>query len=109
MEHKPQELGAWIAQAKAHWQEHQPKRFKALKESGKLAEALKDAAVATSLEMKALMEQGAQWHEAWEMVREQHLFPPEEPGASAEAPPSAGYRLHLEIQQALAMVGQPED
>ena len=109
MEHKPQELGAWIAQAKAHWQEHQPKRFKALKESGKLAEALKDAAVATSLEMKALMEQGAQWHEAWEMVREQHLFPPEEPGASPEARPSDGYRLYRDIQQALAMVGQPDE
>ena len=109
MEYQPQQLGAWIAQAKAHWQEHQPKRYKALKEAGKLAEALKDAAVLTSREMETLIGQGFQWTEAWEMVREQHLFPPEEPGASPEARPSEGYRLYRDIQQALAMLGQPDE
>ena len=109
MEHQQQQLGAWIAQAREHWEEFQPTRFKELQEDGKLEESLREAAMQTSEEMRTLMDQGAQWHEAWEMVREQHLFPPEEPGASPEERPSEGYLLYRDIQQALAMVGQPDE
>ncbi len=71
-------LQNWISQARAHWKEFQPKRFKALQKNGKLNEALKAAAEQTHREMTQLEAAGYREHEAWEMVREQYLFPPEE-------------------------------
>ena len=43
MEHQQQQLGAWIAQAREHWEEFQPTRFKELQEAGKLEESLRKA------------------------------------------------------------------
>lgn len=71
-------LQNWIHQARAHWREHQPRRFKALKESGKLEVALREAAEQTYLEKSDLEEQWYSPQGAWEMVREKYLFPPKE-------------------------------
>ncbi len=79
-------LDHWISQARDHWKEHQPTRFRALKKAGKLEEALKAAAEATHLEMNRLEAQGYRNHEAWEIVREKHLFPPQEPGVEQDEP-----------------------
>jgi hypothetical protein len=102
----------WIAQARAHWKEHRPQAFKRMQADGTLQQNLEQAATATSDAMHTLMGQGYQAHEAWEMVREQHLFPPEEPGASPEAPVSDAYATAVAINSgwnALRMPGEPDD
>ena len=71
-------LESWKSQAMRHWKEFQPTRYRELVRSGKLQAALDEAAQQTYLEMNALTEQVFQEHEAWEMVRETYLFPPEE-------------------------------
>lgn len=71
-------LQNWKDQAKAHWKEFQPKRFKALQAAGKLDEALESAANQTYLEVSQLEASGFQPDEAFQMVRESYLFPPEE-------------------------------
>ena len=97
----------WIAQAHAHWKEHQPKRFKALMAAGKLGQALTEAADETGKQMETLRGQGIPADSAWEMVREQHLFPAEEPGNSPEAPPSHGYKLQRQVDQGLGSLTMP--
>lgn len=76
-------LQNWINQARDHWKEFQPTRFKELQRVGKLEPALKQAAEQTYLELDQLEESGMDPQGAWEMVRERYLFPPEEPGLSA--------------------------
>lgn len=71
-------LQNWKDQAKAHWKEFQPKRFKALQQAGKLDEALDQAANQTYLEVSQLEESGFQPSEAFQMVMESYLFPPME-------------------------------
>lgn len=78
-------LQSWMSQARQHWQEFQPTRFQELKQSGRLGQALQDAAERTYQEMNALTEAGMTEQEAWEMVREQYLFPPEEEALKAKA------------------------
>ena len=41
------------------------------------------------------------------MVREQHLFPPGEPGNSPEAPQSHGYKLQRQAAQGLGSSTMP--
>ena len=94
-----QQHANWIAQAHAHWKEHQPQRYKALKAAGTLGQALTQAAEATSQQLQTLREQGIPPDSAWEMVKEQHLFPPEEKGASPEAPPSDGFRVASDVNE----------
>lgn len=89
----------WINQARQHWQEFQPKRFQELTSSGQLETALRLAAEATSDEMAKLIGQGVPAGEAFEQVRELHLFPPPEPGAVEEAPPSEAYLAALAQQK----------
>ena len=101
-----QQHAHWIAQAGAHWKQHQPKRYKALLQSGQLAPALKAAAEATSRDMEELRPQVGQ-ESAGEMVRERHLFPPEEKGNSPEAPRSAGYRAMREVNRDLGSIRMP--
>ena len=95
----PQQHANWISQANAHWKEHQPKRYKALKAAGTLGQALTQAADETGKQLQTLREQGIPPDSAWDMVREQHLFPPEEKGASPEAPASDGFRVASEVSQ----------
>ena len=66
-----------------------------IQKSGQRLQALTDAADQTQDELETLMKQGFPYQEAWEMVRELYLFPPEEDGASEEAPDSEGYKLCL--------------
>jgi hypothetical protein len=68
----------WREQARAHWREFRPRLYRGLKRSGKLEQALTDAAERTHLEMKQLEASGFYTHEAWEIVRESYLFTPEE-------------------------------
>ena len=79
-------------------------------QKAKLEESLRKAAMQTSEEMRTLMDQGAQWHEAWEMVREMYLFPPEEEGLDPfegeEMPAAAGYR---ELRRAMMLQQQLDD
>ena len=107
----PQQHASWIAHAGSPWREHQPKRFKALQASGKLEPELRAAADRTASDME-------EWtpvvgrESAWEIVRERHLFPPEEPGNSPEAPASAGYRAMQQANEGwatLRMPGERED
>ena len=92
----PQEHAHWIAQANALWKQHQPRRYKALLQSGQLTPALKAAAEATSRDMEELRPQVGQ-DSAWEMVRERHLFPLEENGNSPQVPRSAGWAPQITI------------
>lgn len=97
----------WIAQAKDHWKEHQPARYRELLRSGQLAQALTQAAEQTQKEMETLMGQGFKYAEAWEAVRELYLFPAEEAGASEEAPDSEGYKAMRGLNQDLASLTLP--
>ena len=89
-------------QAIEHWKEHLPNKYRALKKAGTLnSEALK-AAEMTLEEQASLIAQGFPAEAAWEMVREQYLFQPEEEGASEEAPASSGYLLNLKLNRILS-------
>ena len=109
-------LENWINEARAHWQEFQPSRFKALKASGKLELALRDAAERTAREMDGLEASGMTNQEAWEVVREQYLFPPEEgtkpaqdsPFWSPSAPASATDLMHAATRGGARSVEMPE-
>lgn len=81
-------LKNWISQAKAHWQEHQPTRFRQLQEAGTLGKALTDAAEQTYRETSELEWSGFQPDEAFQMVRERYLFPPGETVTPAPAGPN---------------------
>lgn len=89
----------WIDQARQHWQEFQPARFKELTDSGQLEAALRTAADATSDEMFKLASQGVRHDDAWPEVRELYLFPKPEPGAVEEAGPSEGYLSQVNLQR----------
>ena len=95
----PMQHQHWINQARQHWQEFQPARFKALTESGQLETALRLAAESTAAEMAALMGQGATAAEAFEQVRELHLFPQPEPGAVEQQEPTEGYLAQVSLQR----------
>ena len=98
----------WIAQAKEHWEEFQPTRYAELQQEGKLMQALTDAADRTQDEIETLMAQGFSYNEAWEATREQYLFPPEEDGASEEAPDSEGYKAMKEANRAMKRFWESE-
>lgn len=97
----------WIAQANAHWKEHQPKRYAALKKAGTLGQALTKAADDTSRAIDTLRGQGFSPNQSLEMTREQYLCPPEESGASREAPASAGFRLQQALNRRLGDLLMP--
>ncbi|MCP4992504.1 MAG: hypothetical protein GY934_01775 [Gammaproteobacteria bacterium] len=98
----------WINQAKEHWREFQPARYRELHEAGTLDQALTVAAEQTHREMSQLEDQGFQNHEAWEMVRERYLFPPEEPGLE-EGLENPGASLFQEVMQVHNKLLQDQD
>jgi hypothetical protein len=102
-----QQHANWISQANSHWKEHQPKRYAALMKAGTLGQTLAHAADETGKQMQTLREQGFSADQAWEMVRDLHLFPPEEPGASSEAPDSPGYLAQREVNSGLGSLLMP--
>ncbi len=99
----------WISQARAHWKEFQPTRYKRLVAKGNLNQQLTDAAEATSQEMQRLVGQGFNQHEAWEMSRELYLFPAEEAGVSEEAQVSEGLKAMREMNESLRYLGMTEE
>lgn len=99
----------WIAQARAHWQEHLPRMYARLLKEGKLEQALTEAATATAEGMRALTTQGNSYEEAWEQVRELYLFLPEEPQQTPRMPRSQGYLAHRELMRGLSNLGMPDD
>ena len=102
----------WIAQAREHWKEHLPAMYARLTQAGTLEQALTAAAEQTAKSIRALTEQGFYQHEAWEAVREQYLFPAEEPGQDEPMEPSDGYAAALDLNQSLGslrMPGERED
>lgn len=70
-------LQNWVNQADSHWKEFQPTRYAELKASGELKSALQKAAEQTYSDLSSLTDSGLRHDEAWEMVREWYLFPPE--------------------------------
>lgn len=102
-----QQHATWIAQARVHLKEHRPQAFARLQAAGTLEQHLRQAAEATSHEMRTLMDQGATWQEAWELVREQHLFPPAEAGAEAPMAKTEGYRAHRDLMRGLGSLTMP--
>lgn len=103
----------WIAQARAHWKEFLPETYQRLQREGKLNEALREAADETAREMRNLTLQGRTWDEAWEMTRNEYLFPaPEESEMDEPMEPSPGYLLQRElikIQNELNQLPPTED
>lgn len=86
----------------AHWKEHLPRKYAALKKAGTLNAEATRAAEMTQDEMVNLLHQGFPAEVAWEMVREMYICLPEEEGASEEAPPSDGYLLNVEINKIIS-------
>ncbi len=82
-----------------HWKEHRPQMFKELMDEGQLETEVQRAADKTNEMLDSLMGQGMPYHQAWEMVREEFLFLPEEEGASEEPPESEGYRILVDAQR----------
>ena len=72
------ELDRWMSEAREHWRKFQPRRYASLKEAGLLESSLKYAAEQTYLEVSQLERSGFQPDEAFQMVREEYLFPPAE-------------------------------
>lgn len=97
----------WIAQARAHWKEHLPQMYRRLVATDKLEATLKAAAEATEQAMQVLRAQGFSETEAWEMTREQYLFPPEEPGQDEPMQASPGYAAALDLNQTLGSLTMP--
>ena len=95
-------LQNWISQAREHWKEHQPEKFAELKSKNQLGNALREAAERTHAEMSELEASGMSTHEAWEMTRENYLFPPES-SAQDEQPASGSL-----FNEAMAVM-QPEE
>lgn len=62
-------LENWKRQARAHWKEFQPKRYKALLNAGTLDTALTYTAEQTHREMSSLADAGLTTDEAWERTR----------------------------------------
>lgn len=101
-----QQHATWIAQARQHLQEHRPQEYERLKKTGKLEAHLTQAAEQTSEEMQTLTRQGLTWDQAWEMVREQHLFPPAE-AMDEPMPESQGFRAHRDLMRGLDSLTMP--
>ena len=98
----------WVEQARQHWKEFQPEKYARLMAAGTLNQELEAAAEATQEQMQTLFGQGFIQQEAWEQVREQYLFPPEEEGIEEERPPpSPGYLAMVEFNEGLASLEIP--
>ena len=71
-------MSGWALQAAQHWKKYRPKMYQQLQQSGRLEEAANKAAKLTQDELGMLVERGANYQEAWELVREKYLFLPSE-------------------------------
>jgi hypothetical protein len=64
--------------AKEHLKENRPKMYQQLKESGRLEKYLMSVQKEVSKEIAQRMDNGAQWHEAWEYARQRIYIPSED-------------------------------
>jgi hypothetical protein len=71
-------LGLLGQKIKWHWQEHRPRMYRELEQSGQLHQALQDAQGLTSDALHRLLQQGVPYGQAWESVREEWAFLPSE-------------------------------
>jgi hypothetical protein len=83
-------------QIKAHWQKHRPTMYAALQRSGRLPESLLAAQDLTTDALEHLLRQGVPYDQAWEAVREQWAFLPDE-----EDQPTLGFDPATLSQQQL--------
>ena len=104
MKYEMSRLKPLAQQAIEHWREFLPSQYKQLKANGTLNQEALQAAEMTLDAMATLVEQGMPAEAAWEMVREQYLFKPEEAGASEEAPDSQGYKLNQDLNQMMSQL-----
>lgn len=74
-------------QARRHWQEFNPRKYRDLKASGQLEQSLSAAVQSTLQAMEDDRQAGYNQWEAWEKNRSLHLLLPEEPDPKAERPP----------------------
>ena len=106
-------LESWKSQAASHWRWFQPTRYRELVRKKTLEAALQDAAERTHREMSALEEQGFHEREAWEMVRELYLLPPEEQALKAKNDrrpvASEAARMFNEIAQLKSQILRGDD
>ena len=91
-------LQNWIDQARSHWKEFQPTRFAELKQAGTLEASLKDAAEQTYQQTSQLEKAGFQPDEAFQMVREDYLFPPAERSSPSSSAPSLSAQMRKAAQ-----------
>jgi hypothetical protein len=77
-------LQNWINEARAHWKEFLPNRYREFEEAGVLDEALQEAAERTAFEMGQFQRAGLTWDEAWERTRQEYIFLPPEPKEKAK-------------------------
>jgi hypothetical protein len=91
---------ALAAKARKHWAEWLPEKTAALKAEGKFGEATMVAARQAEGEIRNLMAQGYQRHEAEEVILPQLILLKPEPGADELADEEA--ELEAEFQRTIA-------
>ncbi len=96
---------ALVHQTLRHWKDYLPNKYQELLESGELEDEALLAYEKTMEEWADLTDQGMDYHQAWEMIREKYLFLPEEPGAieEPEEEEMSSYQLHVEAMRLLRM------
>lgn len=93
------DLKNWISLARESWREHNPTLFKELSRSGKLGQALREAAERTYSEISELEAAGHSPQDAWEMTRERYLLlPPEETRNEVVSKGAALFREAIALQ-----------
>lgn len=103
-------LERWILLARESWQDNNPSLFKELCSSGRLDQALRDAAERTHQEMNELEEQGFSNQEAWEMTREKYLLIPAEPEKEEEVNKGAAlFNQIIALQNEMLRLDSDED
>jgi hypothetical protein len=66
-------------QIKEHWKEHRPRMYRELEAAGRLDQSVYEAQERTLDAMCQLqMEQKLPYHQAWELIREEWAFLPDE-------------------------------
>ena len=74
--------------ARDHWKEHLPKMYQSLKESGQLMPTLLELQETVAEQISEMIADGAQYHEAWEIAREQIFLPSEDDETNEDNPPN---------------------
>ena len=93
-------LENWVREARAHWKEFLPNRYKEFEEAGILDKALMTAANQTARDMASFQDAGLTWDQAWERTRNEYLFlPAEQEARKAKPSPNVAARTFDETAQ----------